>query len=85
MTRQLISTNKQPLLRSSHAKRPPQSGLVQVGLPVTWIQLSGFPVNQASLTIGMQVPASDSAFVINIESCLMPCSALWFFPRWWWA
>ena len=30
MTRQLISTNKQPLLRSSHAKRPPQSGFVQV-------------------------------------------------------
>jgi len=32
MTRQLISTNKQPLLRSLHAKRPPQSGFVQVGL-----------------------------------------------------
>ena len=32
MTRQHISTNKQPLLRSSHAKRPPQSGFVQVGL-----------------------------------------------------
>jgi hypothetical protein len=32
MTRQLILTNKQPLLRSSHAKRPPQSGFVQVGL-----------------------------------------------------
>ena len=31
MTRQLISTNKQTLLRSSHAKRPPQSGFVQVG------------------------------------------------------
>jgi hypothetical protein len=31
MTRQLISTNKQPLLRSSHAKRPPQNGFVQVG------------------------------------------------------
>jgi len=30
MTRQLISTNKQPLLRSPHAKRPPQSGFVQV-------------------------------------------------------
>ena len=30
MTRQLISTKKQPLLRSSHAKRPPQSGFVQV-------------------------------------------------------
>ena len=30
MTRQLISTNKQPLLRSAHAKRPPQSGFVQV-------------------------------------------------------
>jgi len=33
MTRQLISTNEQPLLRSSHAKRPPQSGFVQVGQP----------------------------------------------------
>jgi hypothetical protein len=33
MTRQLISTDKQLLLRSSHAKRPPQSGFVQVGLP----------------------------------------------------
>jgi len=33
MTRQLISTNGQPLLRPSHAKRPPQSGFVQVGLP----------------------------------------------------
>jgi hypothetical protein len=32
MTRQLILTNKQPLLRSSHAKHPPQSGFVQVGL-----------------------------------------------------
>jgi len=32
MTRQLISTNKQPLLRSSHAKRPPQNGFVQVAL-----------------------------------------------------
>jgi len=30
MTRKLISTNKQPLLRSPHAKRPPQSGFVQV-------------------------------------------------------
>jgi hypothetical protein len=30
MTRQLISTNKQPLLRPPHAKRPPQSGFVQV-------------------------------------------------------
>src|SRR5215470_12436763 len=30
MTRQLISTKKQSLLRSSHAKRPPQSGFVQV-------------------------------------------------------
>jgi len=33
MTRQLISNNKQPLLRSAHAKRPPQSGFVQVGKP----------------------------------------------------
>ncbi len=32
MTRQLISTNKQPLLRSPHVKRPPQSGFVQVGI-----------------------------------------------------
>jgi hypothetical protein len=30
MTRQHISTNKQTLLRSSHAKRLPQSGFVQV-------------------------------------------------------
>src|SRR5215831_7147416 len=29
MTRQLISTNGQPLLRPSHAKRPPQSGFVR--------------------------------------------------------
>jgi len=35
MTRQLISTNKQPLLRSSHAKCPPQSGFVLVALPET--------------------------------------------------
>src|SRR5262249_16373399 len=26
----------QPQLRSPHAKRPPQSGFVQVALPVTW-------------------------------------------------
>jgi hypothetical protein len=31
MTRQLTSTNKQSLLCSPHAKRPPQSGFVQVG------------------------------------------------------
>jgi hypothetical protein len=36
MTRQLISTNKQPLLRSSHAKRPPQNGFVQVAKPDMW-------------------------------------------------
>ena len=36
MTRQLISTNKQPLLRSSHAKRPPQNGFVQVAFPDKW-------------------------------------------------
>jgi hypothetical protein len=35
MTRQLISTNKQPLLREPHAKRPPQSGFVQVLLSET--------------------------------------------------
>jgi hypothetical protein len=39
MTRQLISTNKQPLLRSSHAKRPPQNGFVQVGLPETEVSV----------------------------------------------
>jgi hypothetical protein len=32
MTRQLISANKQPSLREPHAKRPPQSGFVQVTL-----------------------------------------------------
>ena len=32
MTRQLISTNRQPLLRSPHAKRPPPGGFVQTGL-----------------------------------------------------
>ena len=37
MTRQLISTNKQPLLRSSHAKRPPQNGFVQVGKPEKFV------------------------------------------------
>jgi len=44
MTRQLISTNKQPLLRSPHAKRPPQSGFVLVALPrslVPGLQISG--------------------------------------------
>jgi len=40
MTRQLISTNKQPLLHSSHAKRPPQNGFVQVGLPDIWVLAS---------------------------------------------
>jgi hypothetical protein len=33
MARQLISTNKQPLLRSDHEKRPLQSGFGQVRLP----------------------------------------------------
>jgi len=37
MTRQLISTNKQPLLRSPHAKRPPQSGFVQARLPDSFL------------------------------------------------
>jgi hypothetical protein len=62
MTRQLISTNKQPLLRSSHAKRPPQNGFVQVGIssgnqaltrcafigtnPTGELITSGLPVNR---------------------------------------
>jgi len=31
MTRQLISTNNQPLLRSPHAKRPPHGRLRPTG------------------------------------------------------
>jgi hypothetical protein len=42
MTRQLISTNKQPLLRSPHAKRPPQSGFVQVGLSDKFVLVQSY-------------------------------------------
>jgi hypothetical protein len=41
MTRQLTSAVRHKLLRSPHAKRPPQSGFVQVGLCST-IQDAGF-------------------------------------------
>ena len=50
MTRQLISTNKQPLLRSSHAKRPPQNGFVQVAKPEKSIQMDDLGVRTKPLS-----------------------------------
>jgi hypothetical protein len=44
VTHTYIKTAGQPLLRSSHAKRPPQSGFVQVGKPEKWRLVPMFPV-----------------------------------------
>ena len=59
MTRQLISTIKQPMLRSPHAKRPPPAGFVQVGeignLGAA-THLDGFGVYQDLIRIGMRGP-----------------------------
>ncbi len=49
MTRQLTSTDKQSLLRSSHAKRPPQSGFVQVGFSDKW-SWAGFTSTSSPFT-----------------------------------
>jgi hypothetical protein len=51
MTRQLISTAGQPPIRPPHAKRPPQSGLVQVAFSETgFCPRSENPYAQAPLS-----------------------------------
>jgi hypothetical protein len=74
MTRQLISTNKQPLLRSSHAKRPPQSGFVQVpfrGDHRSWASIRSESEGAAYIDLtakGMTVPFGRRHVVRNSRS-----------------
>jgi len=46
MTRQLISNTSNHLLRSSHAQRPPQSGIVQVPL---WEVISALGIDSGRI------------------------------------
>src|SRR5215469_11123436 len=78
MTRQLISTNEQPLLRSPHAKPPPQSGFVQVRKPVNRNQLQrlcrlpgafGFCVKVGGLIRVANVPRNPSKRSARSSCC----------------
>ena len=68
MTRQLISTNKQPLLRSSHAKRPPQNGFVQVAKPDMFVPVPTWTIDTAfTRTSGLLVSEPGLLLVIEIR------------------